>query len=285
MLTATGQGPKLATLAVRLFFYAAFSVSLMLLDHQGGYLERFRSGLWFAVRPLVAIAAVPARIGDSVSNFLVTRDSLRVENKALRSEQQQLHLRLQSLEALEVENLRLRSLLGAAAQVADRAMVAELVLVSAEPFVRNIIVDRGRESDVYVGQPVLDTVGVMGQVTEVNSDNSRITLITDPGSAIPVQVVRSGLRAIVFGTGADDALDVPYLTNAADIRENDILVTSGLAGRFPPRYPVAVVTKIVSDPNEAFLKVTAKPVARLNHDKEVMLIWPGKLQTTTGATK
>jgi rod shape-determining protein MreC len=285
MLTATGQGPKPATLALRLFVFAMLAVSLMVLDHQGGYLEKARSGLWFVVRPLVAIAAVPANVGNAVSNFFSTRESLRAELEVLRNEQQQVQLRLQSLDALQVENRRLRALLGAAAQVADRAMVAELVLVSAEPFVRNIIVDRGTQSDVFVGQPVLDAVGVMGQVTEVNGTNSRVTLITDPGSAIPVQVVRSGLRAIVFGTGADDALDIPFLTNSADIRENDVLVTSGMGGRFPPRYPVAVVTKIVSDPNEAFLKITAKPVARLNHDKEVMLIWPGTPQASTGASK
>jgi rod shape-determining protein MreC len=190
-----------------------------------------------------------------------------------------------ALEALEAENKRLRDLLGSAARVADRAVVAELVEVSLEPFTRKIVVAKGSRDSVYLGQPVIDAYGIIGQVTEVGPYASKATLITDPGHAIPVLVNRNGLRTIVFGTGAPDRVNVPYLTATADIREGDLLVSSGMGGRFPPGYPVAQVTAVVKDPNEAFLKISAKPMARLNYGKEVLLIWPGERRSAGASTR
>jgi rod shape-determining protein MreC len=166
-------------------------------------------------------------------------------------------------------------MLGSAAQVADKVLAAELVEVSSEPFTRKIVVAKGSRDGVYVGQSVIDAHGIMGQVTQVASQVSRVTLITDAGHAIPVLDNRSGLRMLVFGTGDPDTLKVPYLTSASDIKEGDLLVSSGMGGTFPPGYPVAQVRRIVNDPNEAFLAITAKPAAQLNHGKQVMLIWRG----------
>lgn len=278
MIGARDNPVRTVPLLIRLALFCALSIGIMLLDHQGKRLNQIRAGLAYLTYPLVALAALPARIGGGLSNAFTSEEVYRDRYQLLREEHQILQAKLQKYEALNAENNRLRSLLGSATQVSDRAAVAELVEVSAEPYTRTIVIGKGSRDDVFLGQPVLDAYGVVGQVTEVSPGMSRVTLITDPGHAIPVQVKRNGLRTILTGTGDDDTLNIPYLTASANIKPGDLLTTSGMGGRFPPRYPVARVTSVVSDPNEAFLQVTAEPVARLRHHKEVLLIWPGKLQ-------
>lgn len=259
----------------RLVLLVALSATLMVLDHQGNHLPKIRATLAVLVYPIQIAAALPVRAGGWIWEILATEKTLRERNRQLQAERSAHLARLQKLEALEAENARLRDLLGSAERVADRAIVAELVEVSLEPFTRKIVVDKGSRDEVYVGQPVIDAYGIVGQITEVGVMTSKSTLITDPGHAIPVVLNRNGLRTVVFGTGAFDRVSVPYLTPSADIQEGDLLVSSGMGGNFPPGYPVAQVTKIIRDANEAFLKISAKPIARLNYGKEVLLIWPG----------
>jgi rod shape-determining protein MreC len=276
MIGADSRPIRTSTLLLRLLLFALLAVSLMAIDHQGQHLRQIRSALSILAYPLVTIAAIPARVGGWMSDALTSEEQLRERYTSLQERHRILQAKLLQFEALEVENRRLRSLLGTATRVADRAVVAELVEVSAEPFTRTIVIDKGTQDHVFLGQPVLDAYGVVGQVTEVNPGLSRVTLITDPGHAIPVQVERTGLRTILYGTGDDDEVDLPFLTASAKIRQGDVLVTSGMGGRFPPRYPVARISKVINDPNEAFLRITATPTARLRHHKEVLLIWPGK---------
>lgn len=276
MIGADSRPIRTSTLLLRLLLFALLAVSLMAIDHQGQHLRQIRSALSILTYPLVTIAAIPARVGGWMSDALTSEEQLRERYTALQERHRMLQAKLQQFEALEVENRRLRSLLGSATRVADRAVVAELVEVSAEPFTRTIVIDKGTQDQVFLGQPVLDAYGVVGQVTEVNPGLSRVTLITDPGHAIPVQVERTGLRTILYGTGDDDEVDLPFLTASAKIKQGDLLITSGMGGRFPPRYPVARISKVINDPNEAFLRITAAPMARLRHHKEVLLVWPGK---------
>jgi rod shape-determining protein MreC len=259
---------------VRLILFALLSVGLMMLDHRGQHLDKIRSGLNVALYPLQAVASVPTRTGAWLIEFFRGDQALREEHGMLRAEYPLLLAKLQKYEAIETENAHLRKLLSAAARVAERALAAELLEVGPEPFTRKLVIAKGGRHDVFLGQPVIDAFGIMGQITEVNLHTSRVTLITDPSHAIPVQVNRSGLRAMVFGTG-QDTVAVRYLTALADIQEGDLLVSSGIGGGFPAGYPVARVSRIGSDPNEAFLKVEAKPVAQLGHNKEALLIWPG----------
>jgi rod shape-determining protein MreC len=256
-----------------LVLLAALSILVMILDHQGQHLQKIRSALSVLASPIPFVAALPARVGGAVANFFSSDQELQQDLETLREERLQLLARLQRLEVLEAENNRLRSMLGSAARVAERVLAADLLGVSLEPFTRKIVVARGTNDEVYVGQPVIDAHGVMGQITQVSSYISYATLITDPGHAIPVMVNRNGLRTIVFGTGDQDSVSVPYLTSASDIREGDLLISSGMGGIFPPGYPVGVVTRIANDPNEAFLEITAKPAAQINHSKQVLLIW------------
>ena len=285
MINVFGWPLRAPSHLTRLILLSALSVALMILDHRGHHLEKIRAGLNVLAYPIQLIAAVPAYVGGSIADFFTTRGTLRQDNEKLLAERQVLNAKVQQFDALEEENARLRRMLGSAAQVADKVLAAELIEVSSEPFTRKIVVAKGGRDGVYVGQSVIDAHGIMGQVTQVASQVSRVTLITDAGHAIPVLDNRSGLRMLVFGTGDPDTLKIPYLTSASDIKEGDLLVSSGMGGTFPPGYPVAQVSRIVNDPNEAFLAITAKPAAQLNHGKQVMLIWRGAPPKSGGNAK
>ncbi len=285
MINVFGRSVGAPSNFTRLILLSALSVALMILDHRGHHLEKIRAGLNVLAYPIQLIASVPAYVGGSIGDFFTTRGTLRQDNEKLLAERQGLNAKVQQFDALEEENARLRRMLGSAAQVADKVLAAELVEVSSEPFTRKIVVAKGSRDGVYVGQSVIDAHGIMGQVTQVASLVSRVTLITDAGHAIPVLDNRSGLRMLVFGTGDPDTLKVPYLTSASDIKEGDLLVSSGMGGTFPPGYPVAQVSRIVNDPNEAFLAITAKPAAQLNHGKQVMLIWRGAAPKSGASAK
>jgi rod shape-determining protein MreC len=279
MINVYGWTIRAPSAFTRLVLAVAVSIGLMVADHKGHHLERIRSALSILLYPLQAIAGLPSAIGHGTSNFFTSKGSLEETNAKMRQEQLLLQARLQQFESLEQENTRLRQMLGSATRVAERALSAELIEISEEPYTRKILIARGERDGAYVGQPVIDAHGIMGQVTQIYRNQSRVTLITDPGHAVPVLVNRNGLRALVFGTGNPDMLNLPYITAtvaaAGDIKEGDLLVSSGMGGTFPPGYPVASVIKITNDPNEAFLEITARPVARLNHSKQVLLIWPG----------
>ena len=285
MINVFGRSIGAPSSLTRLILLSALSVALMILDHRGHHLEKIRAGLNVLAYPILLIAAAPAYVGGGIADFFTTRGTLRQDNEKLLAERRALNAKVQQFDALEEENARLRRMLGSAAQVADKAIAAELIEVSSEPFTRKIVVAKGSRDGVYVGQSVIDAHGIMGQVTQVASQVSRVTLITDAGHAIPVLDNRSGLRMLVFGTGDPDTLKIPYLTSASDIKEGDLLVSSGMGGTFPPGYPVAQVSRIVNDPNEAFLAIAAKPAAQLNHGKQVMLIWRGAPPKSGGNVK
>jgi len=274
MITIFGYPLRAPSPLARLVLLAALSAVLMVMDHRGQYLDRLRSSMTLIIRPIYAIAGLPGDVIDTVGDFFTTSRHLRREVSQLREENRDLRARGLQLEALEAENGRLRQRLGSAARVATRLLAADVIEVAAEPGARKIVVARGSRHGIRAGQPVIDAYGILGQVTQVAADVSRITLITDPGHAIPVLNNRSGLRALVYGTGHQNRLKLPFQTASADIKPGDVLVTSGLGGTFPPGYPVGVVAKIVTDPNEAYLDIEVRPAAKLNHGKQVIIIWP-----------
>ena len=285
MLLISGWQIRAPSNLTRFVLLALLSVSLMLLDARGHHLQKIRAGLTVIFRPIQVIAAIPVRVGSAVIDFIHGDETLRAEAERLRSEQPILLARLQKFEAIEAENAHLRQLLGTSALVAERAVAAELLEVASEPFRRTVVIAKGEKDGLYLGQPVIDAYGIRGQVSEVGVLQSTAILITDPGHAIPVQVNRNGLRAIAFGTGAPDTVSIRYLTASSDIKPDDLLVSSGIGGGFPFGYPVAKVKKIVNDPNESFLDITATPVAQLSHNREVLLIWPSKSMLPAEAKK
>jgi rod shape-determining protein MreC len=274
MITAFGksfQGPSVLTRFVLLTLLAA---ALMIFDHRGQQLQQLRAALMVVVYPIQVVAGFPVDLYNGLLAAFTTEEQLKERNHVLEIERERLLVQLQQFEAIGRENERLRAMLGAASRVADRVLVAELMEVSLEPFSRRLLIRRGSRDNVYVGQSAIDAHGIVGQVTQVGPTVSTVTLITDPGHAIPVLDNRSGLRTVAFGSGDQDELTVPYLSRVADIKEGDLLVSSGMGGVFPAGYPVAVVTTIANDPGESFLRIRARPTAQLNHGKQVLLIQP-----------
>ena len=284
MLQLSGWQLRLPSNLTRFVLLALLSVGLMLLDARGHHLQKIRAGLTVLFTPIQILAAIPIRVGGWLMDFTRSNTNLREEAERLRTEQPILLARLQKVEAIEAENTHLRQLLGSSALVADKAVAAELLEIASEPTRRTLVIARGGKDGLYIGQPVIDTYGIRGQISEVGILQSTAILITDPGHAIPVQVNRNGLLAIAFGTGAPDTVSIRFLTASADIKQGDLLVSSGIGGGFPFGYPVAKVKKIISDPNELFLDIIATPVAQLSHNKEVLLIWPTK-STLPAVTK
>ncbi len=184
-----------------------------------------------------------------------------------------LELRSQRLAALETENIELRELLSASEQVDDRVLVASVVAVDPDPFSQQIVVNKGGEDGVFIGQPVLDAYGLLGQVIDVMPFSARVLMIADPNHAIPVQVNRNGVRAIAVGTGSLTELELIYVPATADIIPGDLLVSSGLGERYPRGYPVATVTAVENISGQSFAKVLAEPSAQLDRSRHLLLVF------------
>jgi rod shape-determining protein MreC len=249
------------------------SILLMTLDHRQHHLQAVRDSLSVVLYPLQFLANLPRTGGEWFAEGLATREDLQEENTSLRTQQLLLSAELQKLEAIQAENMRLRELLDSSLRVRERVLIAEIMSIDLEPFSRQIVINKGKRHDVYEGQPILDAGGVMGQVIQVNHFTSIAMLISDPSHAIPVAVNRNGLRGIAVGTGTSNILELPHIPNNADIDVGDLLVTSGLGGRFPPGYPVARVATIEQDPSQPFARIFAEPSANLDRTREVLLVW------------
>lgn len=249
------------------------SLALMILDHRFHHLESLRSVLSVAVYPLQVTAELPVSTSRWLAKTFASRSRLQQENRELRKTNLILQARQQKFAAIEAENRRLRYLLDSAFKIGERVLIAELISVDLDPFRQQVLIDKGSRSEVYLGQPVLDASGVMGQVIHVNPATSTVLMITDPSHALPIQVNRNGLRSIAVGTGRIGELELPNLPNNADIRVGDLLVTSGFGERFPPGYPVAKVTAVERKPGRPFAKVTASPTAHLDRTREALLVW------------
>jgi rod shape-determining protein MreC len=256
---------------------------MMLADHRTQQLEDFRNGLQTLIYPVMFISTIPREIIHGISGTMETRSDLKEENQALRQENLLLRSKLERLNSLKADNKRLKRMLGQSEEIAERVLLAELVEVSLEPYTQQISLNKGSRHDVYVGQPVINGNGVIGQVVHTSMFQSTVTLLTDPGSAIPVMVMRNGLRGVLFGTGVRNRLSMPYLTADADIKEGDLLVSSGMGGRFPAGYPVATVTEVTQRPSDEFLTINTLPVTQLDHGREVLLIWPNTAKQVTTA--
>ena len=246
----------------------------MTVDHRQGHLERVRYYLTVVVYPLQKAVALPIEFTNWMSESLAIRKTLLADNERLREQSLLQNSRLQKLEIIETENKRLRNLLESSFKLRERVLIAELLAVDMQPFRHQVIINKGKREGVYDGQPIIDANGIMGQIIHVGPVSSTVILITDQTHALPVQINRNGLRAIAVGTGQHYSLQLEHLPNNADILEGDLVVSSGLGSRFPPGYPVGVVSKITFDPAEPFAKVTVAPSAQLEQSREVLLVWP-----------
>ncbi|WP_274600237.1 rod shape-determining protein MreC [Thiocystis violacea] len=257
----------------RVILAALVALGLILADHRQQDLEMVRSALSVVTYPLQLAADQPIELIRATQVQFASTDTLRTENASLHRENLLLKARIQQFDALEAENARLRDLLGSSLDLGERVVIAEIMAVELAPYRQQVMVNKGTKSGVFIGQPVLDANAVMGQVIRATPFSSIVLLITDADHALPVEVNRNGLRTIAAGTGLSQELELLYIPKNADIKVDDLLVTSGMDGRFPAGYPVARVKTVRQDPDNPFTTVIAEPTARLDRSREVLLVW------------
>ena len=258
---------------MRLLVLVVLSVALMVVDARFTVLKPVRSQMSLVLMQSYWIADLPQRLYQGVASQFGSRTELIAENEKLKTEGLLLQGRLQKLAALTEQNVRLRELLNSSALVNEKVEVAELIGMDPNPFTHRIIINKGERDGVVLGQPVLDARGLMGQVVELMPYTSRVLLLTDTTHSIPVQVNRNGLRAIASGTGNPERLELRHVADTADIKEGDLLVSSGLGQRFPAGYPVATVKEVIHDSGQPFAIVRAVPTAALNRSRYLLLVF------------
>ena len=261
-------------LLLRCVLFSLAALALIIVDKRydvlGGYVRRVLSVV--AVPVQIAVAS-PFQGWDWFRESVTTRDKLRADKGRLEAELRLAQFRLQRYEALEAETQRLRGLREGTAGVGDRYIIGDIMNIDLDAFRERVLVDKGARDGVYVGQAVLDSGGVFGQVARVGELTSEVILVSDATHAIPVQINRNGLRTIAVGSGDMGRLKMPYLPTSADVVAGDLLVTSGLGGGFPPGYPVGTVAEVKRDPAQSLADVDVKPAAALDRARELMFVW------------
>jgi len=252
---------------------AALSVGLILTDSHFSFTSPVRQVLATVVAPIQWLVSAPHDLFSWSEDAMKSRSDLQEENEGLRNRLLILEAKSLRLASLSAEVNRLRELLNASSVVDDSILVAEIIGINPDPYTHEVVVNKGSDDGIFLGQPVLDSQGLLGQVTQVSPLSSRVLLISDNNHAIPIQVTRNGVRGILVGVGALDRLELVNIPDTADIVEGDLLVSSGLGGKFPPGYPVAVIQSIVHDPGEPFAQVIARPLAELNRSRHILMVF------------
>ncbi|QDP72451.1 rod shape-determining protein MreC [Legionella israelensis] len=262
--------------SIEFAFFLVLSIVLMFTDYHYRYLLHVRSVFSVVVSPLQYAVDYPVRIIGLLQSLVSSKKALINENMQLRHQQTMLEAQMQKLLVIKEENSQLKELLLTASKGKMQAMAAQILAVDTSSSRQILVLNKGKRDKVYNGQPVLDAKGVMGQVIDVGYMTSTVLLISDSKCAVPVRNNRTGERAILMGTNKIDQLSLINLPKTSSVLPGDLLVTSGLGGRYPEGYPVGLVDKINNIPGESFVKVEVKPIALLNRNRLVLLIWPDK---------
>jgi len=257
---------------VRLTFFVSLAILLMVLDARFRYAENVRQVVALAAYPIQRVAMAPVDLFLAVTNYFSTTTTLREENTALKMKQLRAAPDMLQLEALKEENSQLRRLLDAQERLPRKSVFAEILYAARDPFSRKVVIDKGSQNGIAAGQPVIDDIGVIGQVTRVYLLMSEVTLLSDKDQAIPLQVLRNGLRAVAYGGAEGGMLDLRFMAANADIKSGDILVTSGIDGTYPPGLPVATVARIERDAAYAFARITLSPTAGTDRYRQVLVL-------------
>jgi rod shape-determining protein MreC len=250
------------------------SIALMGLDRHWEDFQHVKSILSLSILPIQSIVDWPAQWIGWAGTSITTQHELLEENAELRAKQLLVEAKLQKLIAVEHENAQLLALLKSSPHVGGRFTSAQLLSVNMDPLIQEVVLNKGTKEGIYLGQPVLDAYGVMGQVIAPGPITSRVMLVSAIHSAIPVQDARNGLRAIAIGTGSEGEMQLLYVPITAEVQVGDVLVTSGLGGRFPEGYPVGVIKSVSHNSEFRFSTIRVKPSARLDRSRQVLLVWP-----------
>jgi rod shape-determining protein MreC len=258
---------------LKLLAWLVLAIALMVLDHRGGWLAQVRQRAVAVVQPLWWLAGVPARIGDTLSESAATRTRLADENRVLRNALLLSGARVARLQAASAENAHLRELLGAAGRNGGLdVQLAPVLDIDLDPTRQRLLLDAGARDGVAVGQTVIDAGGLVGQIIAVQAGTATVLLLTDPDHALPVMVARSGVRLLAYGSGRSDRLALANVPLSADVRVGDVVLTSGLGGRFPAGFPVGTIVALHPDDSHAFLVGDVRPAARLDRGRDVLLL-------------
>ncbi|SHO55604.1 rod shape-determining protein MreC [Vibrio quintilis] len=268
-----GRGPSLS---LRLFFAVVLSASLMLADNRLNAFSQVRYVLNSIVAPIQYAANLPRAVFDGLYERLNSYQNLLEVNRQLKQDVLTLKSDLILLNQYEEENQRLRKLLGSSFVRDEKKMVTEVMAVDTSPYTHQVVIDKGKIDGVYEGQPVINEKGVVGQVTFVAAHNSRVLLLIDANSAIPVQDLRNDIRVIASGNGQSEYIQLEHIPGSTDIEEGDLLASSGLGGVYPEGYPVARVTKVDRDTRREFAVIEAVPVVDFDRLRYLLLVWPNE---------
>ena len=270
---STDASGRTTGLLFRCVLYSLLALALIIVDKRFDHLGKIRRMLSVVAYPVQVAVASPFQGWNWFRDSVTTRDALRADKSKLEAELRVAQFRLQRYEALEAEAQRLRALRDNTASVTDRFVIGEVMNVDLDAFRERVLVDKGAGDGVYVGQAVLDSGGVFGQVARVGQLTSEVILVSDAAHAIPVQINRNGLRTVAVGTGETNRLKLPYLPTSADVVAGDLLVTSGLGGGFPAGYPVGTIAEVKRDPAQSLADVDVKPAAALDRSQELLFVW------------
>lgn len=256
----------------RMMFFCALSIVLMAVDSRLNYLAQFRQTFIAALHPLEMVANAPSEWGLNIRQYFTSHNRLLVENQQLKQQAVEHKVMLQRLATIELENAHLKTLLKGNAPLIPKAILGEILHMGRDPFSNVVVVNRGSQHSVEAGQAVVDAQGVVGQVTRVFPFSAEVTLITDKNLSIPIQVERNQLRAIAFGEGKSNTIDLPFLPTSVDIKVGDKLVTSGIDGVYPAGLAVAKVTEVRQSPDSPFAKIISTPIAGVNNHLHLLIL-------------
>jgi rod shape-determining protein MreC len=271
----------------RLAFFSFLAIALIVIDSRIRVLETVRVGVGVVLHPVQQVLLIPSRAIDSVSEYFASLSALQRENERLKQEQLANAQTLQQARDLAVENDRLRKLLGARERLPNAALLASVLYETRDRFARKIVLHAGTNDGVRPGSPVIDDRGVVGQVTRVFRDTSEVTLLTDKDQAIPVQIQRNGLRGVAFGGAEPGTLDLRFMASNADVVKDDVVVTSGLDGVYPPGLAVAKVERVERATTDQFARMVMRPLGGVESNKHllVLLTEPARLPAPPAAVE
>jgi rod shape-determining protein MreC len=257
---------------LRLLAYLALAVTLVVLDHRGGWIHQLRRQAGAVAEPLRAAAGLPSTVVGGVGDYVGTAAQLARENRQLRQDLLVAQARMARMSTIAADNARLRVMLDAAQRAQLDVQLAPILDVDLDPVRQRLVLDAGRGDGVRVGQSVIDARGLLGQVTHVGPLQSDVLLITDPDHAVPVSVARNGVRLVAYGTGRSDRLTLESVPLSSDVKVGDVIVTSGMGARFPPGFPVGRIVRLEPDESRAFLRGDVQPAAQIDRGREVLLL-------------
>ena len=256
----------------RLTFFALLAIATMIADHRFGALEAVRLSLSVLVAPLQQLAAAPGAAISRVTEYFSSQDRLLRENEELRARLLEYSAAAQQAKLLAAEHERLLAMTPPRSRFGTEGVLAEVLSQGRNPFSRKLVLDKGLTQGIQAGMPVIDDVGVVGQVTAVGTFTSEVTLVTEKGQSVPVMLTRNGLRAVATGSGKDGSIDVPFMPVSADVQNGDLFVTSGIDGTYPAGLVVARVTAVEKNTAYTFAKITARPAAGVDNHRFVRIL-------------